>query len=300
MANLFDRLFRKKKNPPSKSTKIQTAPLSNSQIEAVSHQSIKLEPAQIMVGMGQSIGKQRDHNEDTLYVFSAMISGANPTLPFGVFIVADGMGGYEHGEIASNLATRIMADHLVQQLYMPYFDADPKTQSAPLQEMMHAAFSAANQEVIKNVPGGGTTLTAAFLLGEQVTLTHVGDSRAYFIYPDGRMKVMTRDHSLVNRLIELGQITEKEAFVHPQRNVLYRAIGQTEPLEPDISTYPIPRPGFLMMCSDGLWGYVQEMEMFRIINDGPTPALACHKLVEMANSAGGPDNISVILVQFLE
>jgi len=296
--NFIDRLFGKKKAAPIPVVNIQTAPLSDAQIEAVSNQTIKLDPAQFMVGMGQSIGKQREHNEDTLYVLNAMVSGTTTTLPFGIFIMADGMGGYEHGEVASSLATRIMANYLVRKLYLPYFSPKPESQSDPLQEIMQDAFREANQAVIKQVPGGGTTLTVAFVLGEQVTLTHVGDSRAYFIYPDGRMQVITRDHSLVRRLIELGQITEKEAAVHPQRNVLYRAIGQAESLEPDVSTFPIPHPGYMMLCSDGLWGYVSELDLFRIIMDGPTPAIACHKLVEVANSAGGPDNISVILVQF--
>ncbi len=297
MLEFFDKLFGKKKAeaPP---INVQTAPLSDAQIEAVSNQTIKLEPAQFLVGLGQSVGKQRDHNEDTLYAFQALISGTTATLPFGIFIVADGMGGYEHGEAASSLATRIMANTLVRKLYLPYFAPKTEGQTDPLQEVMQGAFHEANQAVIKQVPGGGTTMTVAFVLGEQVTITHVGDSRAYFIYPDGRMQSITRDHSLVRRLIELGQITEKEASVHPQRNVLYRAIGQAEPLEADVSTLPIPHPGYLMLCSDGLWGYVSELEFFSIIANSPTPSLACHKLVEIANSAGGPDNISVILIYF--
>ncbi len=298
MANLIDRLFRKIQPAPQKAPELQTAPLADLQEEEAGRE-VKIEPPQYVVGLGQSIGKQRERNEDTLYVLSSMIAGANSTLPFGLFIVADGMGGYENGEVASNLAARIMANRLVQTLYLPYFDSKPEKRADPLQEVMQAAFREANQAVIRLVPGGGTTLTAAFLLGEQVTLTHVGDSRAYFIYPDGRFKVITRDHSLVSRLIELGQLTEKEAAVHPQRNVLYRAIGQTEPLEPDVNTYPIPHPGFLMLCSDGLWGNVSEMDLFRVIKEGPTPTIACQKLVELANAAGGPDNISVILVQFL-
>jgi serine/threonine protein phosphatase PrpC len=295
----IDRLFGKKKASPSPVVNIQTAPLSDAQIDAVSNQTLKFEPAQYLVGLGQSIGKQRDHNEDTLYALNALLCGTTTTLPFGIFIVADGMGGYEHGEVASNLAARIMANTLVRKLYLPYFSPKQEGQSDPLQEIMKDAFREANQAVLKQVPGGGTTLTTAFILGEQVTLTHVGDSRAYFIYPDGRMQVITRDHSLVRRLIELGQITEKEAAVHPQRNVLYRAIGQSEPVEADVSTFPIPHPGYMMLCSDGLWGYVSELDLFRIIMDSPTPTVACHKLVEVANAAGGPDNISVILIQFL-
>jgi len=108
------------------------------------------------------------------------------------------------------------------------------------------------------------------------------------------------DHSLVRRLIELGQLTEEEAAVHPQRNVLYRALGQTEPFEPEINTMVLPHPGYLLICSDGLWGVVPEAEIFRIVMNAENPSLACHRLVEAANAAGGPDNISVVLLQYLD
>jgi protein phosphatase len=134
-------------------------------------------------------------------------------------------------------------------------------------------------------------------MGDQLVLAHVGDSRAYAFYLDGTVKVLSRDHSLVKRLEELGQITSDEAAVHPQRNVLYRALGQGEPFEPDINIYPLLESGFLMLCSDGLWGYVPEEKMLDIIRTAPTPELACHEMVKAANAAGGPDNITVVLVR---
>jgi serine/threonine protein phosphatase PrpC len=134
-------------------------------------------------------------------------------------------------------------------------------------------------------------------MGEQLIVAHVGDSRAYAIYTDGSLRVLTRDHSLVKRLEELGQITADEASVHPQRNVLYRALGQGEPFEPDISTYPLPQGGYLMLCSDGLWGQVEEQVLISIIKEAKTPEIACQQMVAAANGAGGPDNISVLLVR---
>jgi protein phosphatase len=104
---------------------------------------------------------------------------------------------------------------------------------------------------------------------------------------------------LVRRLVELGQITEDEAKVHPNRNVLYRALGQSEPFKPDIHTHPLPQPGYMMICSDGLWGVVPDIEIFRIVNSAKNLSMACHDLVEAANAGGGPDNISVILVGYL-
>jgi protein phosphatase len=147
------------------------------------------------------------------------------------------------------------------------------------------------------VPGGGTTLTAAVLLGEQLTIGHVGDSRAYLV-KDGTTEVITRDHSLVERLRELGQLTPDEAATHPQRNVLYRAIGQGDNLEVDVFTQPIPRGGYVLLCSDGLWGEVPDEEILRIISQSTDLQQACEELVRAANAAGGPDNITAVLVHF--
>jgi protein phosphatase len=137
------------------------------------------------------------------------------------------------------------------------------------------------------------------IAGGTVALAHVGDSRAYAIYPEGHIQVLTRDHSLVKRLVELGQITPDEAAIHPQRNVLYRALGQVEPLESEILSFPTPPAGFLLLCSDGLWGLIPDEEMRTYVTAAASPTQACQALVEAANAAGGPDNITVVLVQFL-
>lgn len=278
---------------------VETAPLSDEQLQVVSKATISIQPAQIIYGTGQSVGKQRDHNEDTIFALNAIIADGEHDLPVGVFIVADGMGGHQNGEVASRAAAKAMADYLITRLCSPVLGIKGEGLSESIQEVMESGVREAHRAVQRNAPGGGTTLTTAFVIGEQVTMAHVGDSRAYFIFPDGRMKVITQDHSYVQRLLELGQITEKEALNHPQRNVLYRALGQAEPFRADVNTYEIPHPGYIMVCSDGLWGYVPENEIFRIIKSNKSLTMACHHLVEAANAAGGPDNISVILVEYL-
>lgn len=292
-------LFRKKKKPAAVYD-VKTAPLTDEQLRAVSASAMAggTMTSQLIVGVGQSVGIQRDHNEDTIYVQSSHLGGDHKNLIFGLFILADGMGGYQHGEVASNVAANAMAHYLLKKIYMPMLSLKADQPSDPLHEIMQLGVNEAQAAVVKNAPGGGTTLTAAFILGDQVTLAHVGDSRAYFIYPDGRVQPITRDHSLVRRLQELGQINEKEAAEHPQRNVLYRALGQSEPFEPDINTYPFPNAGYLMLCSDGLWGVVSESEIFPILQSSPTLTIAAQRLIDAANAAGGPDNISVILVQY--
>lgn len=278
---------------------VQTAPLSEDQLKAVSTSSVTLKPVQMAVGTAQSVGKQREHNEDSIFALNSILADGNIELPFGIFVVADGMGGHMHGEVASGVAIRAFSQFLISKLYMPFLGTVPESPTESLQEMMEKGIQDAQQAVVKRAPGGGTTLTAALILGEQVTVAHVGDTRAYFLYPDGRMHAITQDHSLVHRLVELGQITEDEVLNHPQRNVLYRAIGQAEPYRPDIDTFQLPHPGSLLICSDGLWGVVPETEIFRIIKNSPNPSIACHELAKAANAAGGPDNISAVLVQIL-
>ena len=184
--------------------------------------------------------------------------------------------------------------------FHPYFfqiNSEPIEES--FQEIMQAAVREAQRAIQKEAPGSGTTLTAALVVGQQVTIAHVGDSRAYFIHQDGRIEPITRDHSLVKRLEELGHITPEEAANYPHRNVLYRALGQGEILDPDIFTVGFPQTGSLMICSDGLWGVITEQDLVRSINEAATLQRACQNLVNAANIAGGPDNISVILVQLI-
>jgi protein phosphatase len=211
--------------------------------------------------------------------------------------VADGMGGHQFGEVASNAAIRTVAGTVMRKFHPYLFNLKPEPMDESLQEIMQMAVSEAQKVIQREAPGSGTTLTAALILGQQVTIAHVGDSRAYMVYSDGRIETVTRDHSLVKRLEELGHISPTEAANYPHRNVLYRALGQGELLEPDIFTIPFPTSGLLMLCSDGLWGVVSDQELLRAVREAPNLQRACQSMVAAANAAGGPDNISVVLVQ---
>jgi len=251
----------------------------------------------LVAGYGQSVGKQRDHNEDALFVLTTMLERDHSSIPFGLYIVADGMGGHQHGDIASSTAVRAMAGYILRKLFIPSLDLPQVTPNDPVQDIMQNGLYEAHKAIPKYAPGGGTTLTAILIMGDQMTVAHVGDSRAYAISASGTLQVLTRDHSLVKRLEELGQITPEEAAQHPQRNVLYRALGQPEPFEPDITTFPLNHPGHVFLCSDGLWGVVPEREVYRLIVSSSNPQQACMKLIDAANAAGGPDNITAILVR---
>lgn len=290
---IWDRLFRKPIVKPEPDG-AQTAPLDPSQVEGeLPGRMIR----RIMIGTSQSTGVERAHNEDALFALLGNSSGENSMPDFGLFVVADGMGGHRSGEIASAVSVRAVAHRLAKDSLVHMLQVDGKADDLPIQELVRQALDEANHSVVTRVPGGGTTLTAVLLLGGHMTIGHVGDSRAY-LFSNGHAEVLTRDHSLVKRLEELGQLTEDEAAIHPQRNVLYKAIGQGANLEVDVITHPVPKDGYLMVCSDGLWGVVEEEEIERIVWNSSHPQVACDELVRAANAAGGPDNITAILVYF--
>ena len=302
MAELFRKLFGKKEEieTPKPVDMATTAPLSDQQLSSIiGFQNLKSETKQLVASVGQSVGKQRDHNEDSVLALTTTISGSTESVPFGLYIVADGMGGHQFGEVASNAAVRIMGGNITKKFHSYLYNLPTQSLQESLQEVMELSIAEAHQYVQREAPGSGTTVTAALVLGQQITIAHVGDSRAYSIYPDGRIDVITRDHSLVKRLEELGHLSKDEAENFPHRNVLIRALGQGETLEADIFTIPFPQGGYLMICSDGLWGVISEKEILRSINDAPNLHRACQNLVDAANAAGGPDNISVVLAQLI-
>lgn len=274
---------------------IETAPLDPAMVKQV--EKVALEKGRILVGTAQSTGLERSHNEDTLFVMQGNSEGEESLPNFGLFIVADGMGGHRAGEVASAISVRKVAHRITQDTILHLFDEQNSAEIPPIQDMVRQALEVANDAVVERVPGGGTTLTVALLLGNYLTIGHVGDSRASIISDNGS-KAITRDHSLVERLRELGQLSEEEAATHPQRNVLYRAIGQGTNLEVDIVSHPVPSNGYMLLCSDGLWGVVEEDDIQNIILNSSHPQIACEQLIQAANAAGGPDNITAVLVQF--
>ncbi len=295
MKRFFERMlgFEKKSGG-----ELPTQPVARSAISSDMDQTRgALDPPQLIVGCAQSVGKQRDHNEDALFSLTTTLTSDKNNVPFGLYIIADGMGGHQHGEVASSIAIRIMASYIVRKLYAPLLSVKPTSPDQSLLEIMQEGVQDAHKAITKQVPGGGTTLTSVLILGNQMTVVHVGDSRAYLIRDNGHIESLTRDHSLVKRLVELGQISLDEAAVHPQRNVLYRALGQGEPFDPDINSLQLPTSGNLLLCSDGLWGVVPEMEILKIVHESENPETTCRKLIDAANEAGGPDNISAILIR---
>jgi len=258
---------------------------------------VPLPGQRLTFGQLSDVGMVRSNNQDAMYSLIASSSSSDDLVDVGLFVVADGMGGHHDGEKASAITTRIVARNVVDAIVMGLLDQvmdDPERPS--ISEVLREAVQTANETVTKKIPEGGTTVTIAVIIGDLAYIAHVGDSSAYLITQDS-IEQVTRDHSLVQRLIELDQLTLEEAAEHPQRNVLYRAIGQSETLDVDAITRRLPPRARLVLCSDGLWNLVSEQTIHETVLRHSNPQEACNKLVEMANERGGPDNITVILVQ---
>ncbi len=243
-------------------------------------------------------GQVRPRNEDAVFVMTGEQEGSDSVSPFALLLLADGMGGHQAGEMASSLATRVAAAYLLSELYIPLLEVRERASAQlSISEMMINAVNHANRLVVQRLPGSGTTLTCGMILGSRLFVAHVGDSRAYLLRPSGALRLLTHDHSLVNRLVEMGQLTNAEAASHPQRNVLYRAVGQNSALEVDVFTEVVEPGDYVLLCCDGLWSVVPEEEISRIILSSANVHQAVRRLVDTANAAGGPDNITVILAR---
>ena len=309
MGKLFNRLFGGKRNSQQfdeidledapDNVEEATIPISETTFrrEDLTAITSEIEYSHLIVGVAQSIGLQRDHNEDAQFTLTANITDNNDNMLLGIYIVADGMGGHKHGELASEIAVRSMGHQIIQRVFTPLLDSEPTPPEGSLQEILQSSVLKAHETIGKDAPGGGTTLTAVLIIGERAIITHIGDSRAYSLAEDGELKALTRDHSLVMRMMELGQLSPEDAATHPNRNVLYKALGQGEPFDPDLSTFPLPGGGHILICSDGLWGVLPEDLMIQIITTAQDPQKACQRLVDAANAAGGPDNITAILIR---
>lgn len=249
-----------------------------------------------------NIGFVRMRNEDSSFMFTAETGGQEPLMPFGLYIVADGMGGHYAGHEASKNVSRLVAKHVMQRIYLPLLQNTGSSAGSQesIQEVMLDAIQSANKTIHSPDPekDSGTTLTAALVFGRRLYIAHVGDSRAY-VFDDEHLKLVTTDHSYVRRLQEAGQLTEEEAASHPHRNMLYMAVGQGGQLDIDTFTQPLPKSGKLILCSDGLWGLVTEQMIKEVLSkDSVSLSVRADELVDLALRAGGYDNITVILVDF--
>jgi protein phosphatase len=215
----------------------------------------------------------------------------------GVFVVADGMGGHAAGELASGTIVNIIARKALAEL-MP-----AQAEKPACEDWLRQAVQAANQEVFTLRKSKGTdmgsTLVSAVLEGNRAYIAHVGDSRAYLIQASGIQQI-TIDHSLVERLVATHQITRQEARHHPQRNVIYRTVGDRSEIEVEITVRKLAVGDQLLLCSDGLSGMVDDEVIQDIVLQSTSPQAACEALINAANAAGGEDNVTAILIKITQ
>jgi protein phosphatase len=283
------------------------------------------------------VGKQREQNEDSVYKrIETSESGDR-----GLFIVADGMGGYQAGEIASKIAIdtiskalndsgffKPIAEQPTINLSMQTTQVDPdatiklkslksEEQEAQLQhtvklpetpiakgieDQLTSAIQQANSAIVKYgenktaARGLGCTVTAALIQNDQAYVANVGDSRTYLLR-EGKLKPITKDHSLVARLVEANQIEPEDVYSHPQRNLIYRSLGAGhKTVEVDVFHQTLQSDDMLLLCSDGLWEMVHSDELRRELSEKKSPQAICDALIDMANANGGEDNITAIVV----
>jgi protein phosphatase len=252
----------------------------------------------LRVGRRTHVGRRRTLNEDSLLVLEYLLSNKSITHPAGLFVVADGMGGHEGGEIASGMLVRAVAQRAATWLAEVSPAGEPSDAAA---QWLIDVIGEANGEIYEWARSAGyemgTTIVAALVMGERAIIAHVGDSRAYRARAN-TLERLTVDHSLVESLVSANQISPEQARDHPQSNVIYRTIGDRADVEVDVRQIQLAPGDLLLLCSDGLSGMLTD-EAIHLTLRGSPPQAACDALVDAANRAGGEDNITAIVIGFV-
>ncbi|MEO8953639.1 MAG: PP2C family protein-serine/threonine phosphatase [Ktedonobacteraceae bacterium] len=294
-------------------------------------------PLKLTAADKTDVGKQREQNEDSVYKRIETSSDGDR----GLFIVADGMGGYQAGEVASRIAVETISkaindvhffqpiqDQTTIKLALPPTPVDPdatvtitpvnpmeqneklqqtvKLPETPVAKRIEDQFTHAIQEantaIVKYgerktaARGLGCTVTAVLIQDNQAYVANVGDSRTYLLRK-GKLKPITKDHSLVARLVEANQIEPEDVYSHPQRNLIYRSLGAGhKTVEVDVFHQILDPDDTLLLCSDGLWEMVRGEDLLKELTEKTSPQKICDTLIDMANANGGEDNITAVVI----
>ena len=236
-----------------------------------------------MFGIISDVGNVRKTNEDSVGYFESS--------DINIYAVADGMGGHNAGEVASDLAINIIIEYIKDNHY-----------SSEMKEVLSEGIKSANMKIYDvaskddSLKGMGTTITICFIKQNKMVVANVGDSSCYVVDSNKELIKITRDHSLVQQLLDNGSITEEKARTHPNKNIITRALGTNESVEVDLFDVDLANVFKCILCTDGLTNEVTYSEMFNIINENDNES-SCKMLVDLSKSRGGRDNISVIVFE---
>jgi serine/threonine protein phosphatase PrpC len=247
------------------------------------------------VGWSLDKGVTRENNEDSLAAVTLNRASAADSQSIGVYAVADGMGGHEAGEVASQLAVRTA----VRQLMGDVTETDedmPENYRQWLESAVALANRVVHEKAHEENKKMGTTLVMAVVVGHDVHIANVGDSRAYLISPTS-IRQITHDQSLAQVLVDSGTITPEQAANHPNRNILTQAVGPDAGVTVDLFNETLETHESLLLCSDGLWNTLGDAEIIHIVRTAATPNVACQALVDACNAKGSLDNIAAVLVR---
>ncbi|HEY6286160.1 MAG TPA: protein phosphatase 2C domain-containing protein, partial [Ktedonobacteraceae bacterium] len=256
----------------------------------------------LAVGYLTDPGIKRKHkpNEDSLFAMQG--AGTYNALPqeFGLFVVADGMGGHANGQNASRMAIQTIIDYI-----LPKISENKQMEDEAFAKLLRDGVQCANQAVhqrnLEERADMGTTMTAALVFGSTAYIANVGDSRTYLYREPGGLTKITHDHSVVASLVEAGIIKPDDIYTHPKRNQIYRSLGEKPVVEVDSFIVSLKAGDKLLLCSDGLWDMVRDPEIQRLMSaPTPDPSKTGQKLIQAALDGGGEDNVSVIVVSFSE
>lgn len=243
-----------------------------------------------------NIGLIRKENEDFLISFQP------PTRDYAFTIVADGMGGHTGGAVASRLAATSTADYLKDQLRLVNIGEGEEIFDQ-LEKILEQAINHGNQQLLDyklthpQLADMGTTLVAAIIINQHLVVANVGDSRAY-LYIEEKLQQMSKDHSVVQELIDSGALTEESAKTSDIRNQLTQAVGTGNTLSINFAQQYLAHPALLLLCSDGLTEYMETDQLEKELSKGLPASQSCHRLIETANQQGGKDNITVAILEY--
>ncbi len=247
-----------------------------------------LDDRELIVGGGSDPGRVRELNEDSWHYETF-----GPDLALGA--VADGMGGHDRGEVASALAIETLFAEAGTR-----YDPTREFNLQSLKRLLRTSFSLANRSVLEcgreNESNMGTTLTTTLVYrGTEALLANVGDTRGYLLR-EGSLEQITRDHSLVAYLVQMGELTREQARTHPSGNILVRSVGSTDDVDIDIFHVTLNPGDRLLLATDGLWSELPDEEILTLMENHPDPTDACDAMIDAANAEGGKDNITCLVV----